>query len=35
VNARELIEAKKQGRELGEAEIAFVVKGFTAGTLPD
>ena len=31
MNILELIEAKKQGRELALSEIEFVVNGFTSG----
>jgi len=34
VNILEIIEAKKRGRELGAAEIEFVVNGFTADDFP-
>ena len=35
MNILEIIEAKKQGRELSPAQIAFVVDGFTDGSIPD
>ncbi len=35
MTARELIERKKRGAVLSAAEIAFLVGGFTAGTIPD
>jgi pyrimidine-nucleoside phosphorylase len=34
VNAVEIIEAKKRGRELTEEQITFLVDGFTADTVP-
>ncbi len=35
MNILEIIEAKKQGRELDSAQIGFLVEGFTAGTIPE
>ncbi|MBU2501861.1 thymidine phosphorylase, partial [bacterium] len=35
MNALEIIEAKKQGRVLEPAQIAHLVAGFTAGTIPE
>ena len=35
MNILEIIEAKKQGRELDSAQIKFLVAGFTDGTIPE
>ncbi len=35
MNILEIIEVKKQGRELSVAQINFLVEGFTAGTVPE
>ena len=35
MTAYELISKKRDGQELSDSEIAFLIKGFTEGTLPD